>query len=244
MNRKPERIQKVLAAAGYGSRRACEAMAIEGRVSVNGEIVDELPVLVDPRVDDIRVDGYRIHREPMVYYLLHKPQGVLCTNNDPGDRRKTMDLLKGVKERVYPVGRLDKDSTGLVLMTNDGELAERLAHPRYGVEKTYSATVRGAISGEELEKIRKGVWLSEGKAQRVKIRVVYSDREGCQLEIRLREGRNRQVRQILSLLGQKVHRLKRVRIGPLSLRGLGPGQYRKLTSTEVADLRAAVISES
>src|SRR5262245_4187343 len=129
-----ERIQKVLAAAGFGSRRACEDLVRDGRVSINGEVQTELPILVDPVKDAIRVSGGRVRTARREYYILHKPKGVLCTNSDPDGRPRAVDLLHGVRTRVFPVGRLDEDSTGLLLMTNDGELAQRLTHPRYGVE--------------------------------------------------------------------------------------------------------------
>lgn len=241
---KSQRIQKVLAAAGYGSRRGCEEMVLEGRVQVNGRLVRTLPVLVDPSQDDIRVDGRRLKRERTVYYLLHKPKGVLCTNDDPAGRMRAVDLLRGVKERVYPVGRLDASSTGLLLMTNDGELAEHLTHPRYGIEKTYHATVAGRISLEEVEKLKKGVGAAEGGMRQARIQVLHRGRDESVLEIRLREGRNRQVRTMLAALGHKVQQLRRTRIGNLSLRGLAPGQFRPLDKKELSMLRKRVARDT
>ena len=238
-----ERIQKVLAGAGYGSRRVCEELVLEGRVSVNGRVVDTLPILVDPNTDDIRVDGQRLKREKRVYYLLHKPKGVLCTNADPSGRIRAVDLLRGVRQRVYPVGRLDMHSTGLLLMTNDGELAARLTHPRYGVEKTYRATVAGKISKEDVDKLRQGVWLSEGKTQSACVKIVRASLTKSLLEIRIREGRNRQIRRMLARLGHKVVSLKRTKIANISIRGLGVGNFRSLTSTEVADLHKVGVSQ-
>ncbi len=232
-----QRIQKILAAAGYGSRRACEELVLAGLVEVNGEVRDELPVLVDPRTDDIRIEGRRLKRERLAYFLLNKPKGVLCTNNDPDGRRVAGDLLVGVRERVYPVGRLDADSTGLLLMTNDGEMANRLTHPRYGVEKTYVASIRGRLNSENSEKLRKGIWLSEGKATTAAIRILHNGRERSTLEIRLREGRNRQIRRMLARLGHKIISLRRTRIGPLNVKGLGAGRFRPLTPAEIGILK-------
>ncbi len=230
---KRERIQKVLAAAGYGSRRACEDLVREGRVQLNGTVVDALPVLVDPQVDRLHVDHRPCRSAKRVYFLLHKPKGVVCTNRDPAGRVRAADLLRGVREQVYPVGRLDMNSTGLLLMTNDGALAERLTHPRYGIEKTYAATVAGRVGTEELQRLRQGIYLSEGKTKPAGITVVHRGRDQTQLEIKLREGRNRQIRRMLARLGHRVLNLKRTHIGRLSVRGLGPGNFRPLHSTEI-----------
>ncbi len=240
MGSRAERIQKVLAAAGYGSRRVCEEMVRAGRVEVNGKVVQKLPVVVDAAVDNIRVDGRRFKKAKLVYYLLHKPKGVLCTNKDPAGRVRAVDLLRGVKERVYPVGRLDASSTGLLLMTNDGELAERLTHPRYGIEKTYQATIAGRIGVSSIEKLKKGVWLAEAKTRPAKVKVLHRGHTQSGLEIKLREGRNRHVRRVLARLGHKVVKLKRTRIGTLSVRGLGLGCFRPLSPKEVTMLRKLV----
>jgi 23S rRNA pseudouridine2605 synthase len=232
-----ERLQKVLAAAGVGSRRECEEIILDARVSVNGQTVSALPVLVDPEHDAIVVDGRRLRTERKVYYLLHKPKGVHCTNYDPAGRVRACDLLRGVSERVFPVGRLDADSTGLLLMTNDGELAQRLAHPRYSVPKTYRAHVSGHITGEEIDRLKKGIWLAEGKAQISAGRIIHTGRNGSVVEITLREGKNREIRRVLARLGHNVRRLMRIKIGPLSLRGLPPGGYRPLKPGELALLR-------
>ncbi len=244
MEKGTERIQKVLAAAGYGSRRACEDLVREGHVQVNGTYVRKLPVLVDPEADDIRIDGRRLKKAKLVYYLLHKPKGVLCTNSDPAGRMRAIDLLRGVRQRVYPVGRLDASSTGLLLMTNDGELADLLTHPRYGIEKTYQATVAGRISTAAIEKFKKGVWLAEAKTQPGRVKVLRRGREDSILEIKIREGRNRHIRRVLARLGHKVLRLKRTRIGRLGMRGLGLGSFRLLTSQEVQALRKLVASKA
>ncbi len=239
-----ERLQKVLAAAGLGSRRACEELILDDRVRVNGKRVSQLPVLVDPKTDKIQVDGRVIRAEAQVYYLLNKPKGVLCTQRNESGRKRAADLLTGIGERVYPVGRLDADSQGLVIMTNDGELAAGLTHPRYGVPKTYRARVGGRLTPDELDALRKGIWLSEGKTQPARVHVVYRSRTHSVLEITLREGRNRQVRRMLARLGHPVRELTRIRIGRLDLRGLGVGRFRALRPAEVTHLRNLVAESS
>jgi len=205
-------------------------------VSVNGRRVRALPVMVDPKEDRILVDRKPIRPERLVYYILNKPPGYYCTNNDPAGRKRAIDLMKGVRERVFPVGRLDASSLGLLLMTNDGELAARLTHPRYGVPKTYRAEVIGRPTQGDLERLRKGVWLSEGKTGPAEVSIIHKGRDKTILEITLREGRNREVRRMLAKLGHKVRRLSRIRVGRLSTRKLGLGEYRPLTKTEVAYL--------
>ncbi len=232
-----ERLQKVLAAAGIAARRECEQIILDGRVRVNGRPVLTLPVLVDPERDEILVDDEPLRPPHKVYYLLHKPKGVHCTNFDPDGRPRAVDLLGGVRQRVFPVGRLDADSTGLLLMTNDGELAERLTHPRYGVAKTYRVHVNGDVTAEDIARLRKGVWLAEGKTHVPGARIIHRGRERSVIEITLREGRNREVRRILARLGHNARKLLRIRIGPLSLRGLGPGEWRPLTKAELQALR-------
>lgn len=235
-----ERLQKILAAAGLGSRRACEAIILAGRVKVNGQAVDELPVLVDPQRDKVQVDGRRIALTTIkkVYYLLNKPRGVVCTNSDPAGRPKAIDLLKTVKERVFCVGRLDADSEGLLLLTSDGELAQRLTHPRHGVAKTYQATVAGRVEGKTLETLQKGFWVAGGRTRASTVKLVYRSRDRSVLNITLREGRNRQVRRMLASLGHRVRRLKRIALGRMTIHGLSVGRYRRLTAAEVAYLRS------
>lgn len=231
-----ERIQKVLAAAGFGSRRSCEALVSAGRVRVNGRRACDLPLLVDPERDRISVDGKLIRSARRVYFLLHKPRGVYCTQSDPDGRKRAIDLMVGVRERVFPVGRLDADSAGLLIMTNDGELTQKLTHPRFMTPKTYRAEVQGCPTTEALDKLRRGVWLSEGRTAPAEITVVHKDRRKAVLEITLREGRNREIRRILAKLGHKVRRLTRIRMGRLSIRKLPVGAYRPLTKTEVQAL--------
>ena len=236
-NRTMERLQKVMAEAGIGSRRHCEEIIRQGLVKVNGSVVEKLPVLVDPQRDKIIVDGRRLKFEPKVYYLLHKPKKVVCTNYDPQGRTRAIDLLSNVKQRIYPVGRLDTDSKGLLIMTNDGELAQKLTHPRFGVSKTYVAEIAGSITGAEIEKLKKGMYLPQGKASVENVKIMRRGPKRSMLEITLREGRNRQVRRMLARLGHPVRQLTRVRNGRLTLRGLGPGKYRPLKPAEVNALR-------
>src|SRR5271170_22093 len=196
------RLQKFMADCGIASRRKCEDLITQGQVRVNGEVRTALPVLIDPDKDQVTVGDQvlePIALEKPVYYLLHKPKGVLVTKHDPSRRRTGHDLIGGVTQRIFPVGRLEMDARGLVLMTNDGELANRLAHPRYGVEKTYVVTVEGNLSPGALERIKKGIWLGPthkgGRAEKthgLKARVVARERGNTILEIKINEGKNRE----------------------------------------------------
>ena len=228
-----ERLQKVLAGAGLGSRRACEEFILQGRVTVNGKVVRELGVKVKPTTDKVAVDGEPIREERTVYYAVYKPKGYVSTNNDPSGRPRVVDLLPEVPERVYTVGRLDEMSTGLILLTNDGELANRLAHPKFGVEKRYRALVAGEPTRETLDKIVEGVWLAEGKARAKSARVVGHKGESTIVEMVLAEGKNREVRRMFAKLGHKVMSLNRVSVGPVTIKGLRPGESRRLTSREI-----------
>lgn len=232
-----ERIQKILAAAGFGARRACESLVVDGRVSVNGKVVRRLPVLVDPQRDRIVVDGKPVRPQRLVYFLLNKPRHVFCTHNDPSGRTRAVDLLVGVRERVFPVGRLDADSSGLLLLTNDGELAQKLTHPSYSTPKTYRVEIEGCPPAEELDRLRRGVWLSEGKTAPASILITHRERAGLVLEITLREAQNREIRRMLAKIGHKVRRLTRIRMGKLSIRKLSVGAFRPLTRQEVEYLR-------
>jgi 23S rRNA pseudouridine2605 synthase len=233
------RIQKHLAEMGIASRRAAEEMIAEGRVSVNGSPVRKLPCFVDPRTDDIFVDGQRIRkrRSKLVYYLLNKPKSVVCTASDPQERTRAVDLLGPIGQRVYCVGRLDADSTGLILLTNDGPLTQHLTHPSGEVSKTYTVTVDGRVEADSLEKIKRGVYLDGRRTRRAQLKVLQRNPTGTLLEITLREGRNREIRRILLRLGHKVRRLKRVAIGPITDHGLKVGHFRELTPREVQTLR-------
>lgn len=243
-----QRIQKVLASHGVDSRRKVEQMVLAGRISVNDEVVRELPVMVDPDKDKIEVDGEPIKfesdkAEEKVYVLLNKPKGIYCTNVAQGVQKRAIDCLPpDFPHRVFPVGRLDADSRGLLLLTNDGDLTNRLTHPRYGISKTYLAEVEGYVKQETIDELNKGVWLAEkqgGSGSRTlpsHVKILNRGRERSTLEIQLREGRNRQVRRMLASLDHKVRRLTRVRMGKLTLQGVGPGHWRFLTPAEVRDL--------
>lgn len=231
------RLQKFLSDAGVASRRHAEELIREGRVLVNNRLIDTLPAFVDPAQDKVIANGVPVRPQRREYFLVHKPKGVVCTNRDPGGRPRAIDLLPALGVRLFPVGRLDADSTGLLMMTNDGELAEQISHPRHGVPKTYRAEVRGKVPGDLPAQLKKGVYLSDGKARVTEVEVVHASRQRSVLMITLREGRNRQVRRMLARLKFPVRTLKRVQIGPLSLRGLPVGAARRLTPKELATLR-------
>jgi 23S rRNA pseudouridine2605 synthase len=234
---KQERLQKVLAHAGLGSRRACEELILQGRVSINGEVVRQLGTRVDATRARITVDGEPIKLESMVYYAVNKPTGYVSTDFDPSGRPRVVDLLPEIPERVYTVGRLDEDSTGLLILTNDGELANRLAHPRYGVEKLYRALVAGLPSRETMVKLTEGIWLSDGKVRAKRARIAGRQGQATTLELVLAEGKKREIRRMLSKLGHKVMSLNRIAVGPISLKGLASGECRPLTRHEVELLR-------
>jgi len=235
-----ERLQKFLSDAGVTSRRRAEDLIRAGRVLVNDRVVDELPAFVDPEQDRVIVDGARVHVQRHQYFLMHKPTGVVCTQRDPAGRRRAVDLLPELSVRLFPVGRLDADSSGLLLLTNDGELAQRVTHPRYGLPKIYRVEVRGLVEADLPARMRKGVFLSIGKVRADDVEVVHAARDRSVLQMTLREGRNRQVRRMLASFGHPVKKLKRVQIGPLSLKGLPLGACRRLSEAEVQRLRRAV----
>jgi len=235
-----QRLQKFLSDTGVASRRRAEELILEGRVLVNDAVVDTLPVFVDPEQDRVIVDGTPVRRQRLDYFMVHKPKGVVCTNRDPAGRVRAVDLLPDLPARLFPVGRLDEESTGLLLMTNDGELAQRITHPRYGVPKTYYAEVRGRVPDDLAATMKGGVFLAEGRARASGVEIEHRSSNRSSLLITLREGRNRQVRRMLAKLGHPVRKLKRVQIGPLTLRGLPVGSSRRLTPQELAALRAAV----
>jgi len=231
-----QRLQKVLAAAGIDSRRKCEELILSGEVRVNRKVVDELPAFVDPDKDIITVYGKKIRAAQKVYFLLNKPKGVICTNSDPRGRKKAIDLVH-TSERIFCVGRLDADTTGLIILTNDSELTNRLTHPRYGIAKTYVVRINGEISGEQVEKLKKGVWLAEGKTGRASVKILKRRHNESSIEITIRQGLNRQVRRMLANVGLPVKSLTRTSFGKLTVRGLGVGKFRTLTRAEVAHLK-------
>ncbi len=232
----PQRLQKVLAAAGLGSRRQCEELITAGRVEVDRRVVTELGARVDPGRQEIRVDGQMLPRPKLHYYAVHKPPGVLSTNRDPAGRRRVIDLLPGGHVRLFTIGRLDLNSEGLILVTNDGELANRLTHPRYGVRKTYRVQVVGRPDHDVLLKLRRGVHLDEGVARVEDVHILSHHKGSAVLELVLREGQNREIRRVLARLGHKVLRLIRTAVGPIRLGNLPPGASRPLSREEVAAL--------
>jgi pseudouridine synthase len=230
-----QRLQKVLAAAGVDSRRKCEELILEGVVRVNRKVVDSLPVFVDPQEDIITVHGRKIRAANKIYFLLNKPKGVICTNSDPQGRKKAIDIIN-CKERIFCVGRLDIDTTGLIILTNDNELTNRLTHPRYELSKTYVAQVKGNIEPAQIAKLKKGMWFAEGKTSGAAVKILKRSNRETALQITIRQGRNRQVRRMLARMDLSVKSLKRTKIGRLTSRGLGTGKFRPLTKVEVAYL--------
>jgi 23S rRNA pseudouridine2605 synthase len=231
-----QRLQKVLAAAGVDSRRKCEELILNGVVRVNRKVVDKLPAFVDPAKDIITVDGRKIQAAQKVYYLLNKPGGVVCTNSDPQGRKKAIDIIP-FAGRIFCVGRLDIDTTGIIILTNDSELANRLTHPRYGLAKTYVVRVKGRIAGEATEKLKRGIWLAEGKTGRSSVKILKRNYKESLIQITIRQGLNRQIRRMLARVGLPVKSLNRTCIGKLNTRGLGVGKFRTLTKAEIAYLK-------
>ncbi len=238
-----ERLQRSLARAGFGSRRACEGLIVEGRVTVDGSVAT-LGDKVDPSTSTVLVDGLEVNLDPNVrYYALHKPPGVVTTMRDPQGRPDMRGYLPSEGPRVFPVGRLDRDSEGLLLLTNDGDLANRLMHPRHEVEKEYLAEVEGEPTARQLSRLRAGVELEDGPATARSVRVVAASRGRGAVRVVMTEGRKREVRRMLGAVGLPVTRLVRLRVGPIRLEGLAPGELRRLDRHEVQALAAAAASE-
>lgn len=231
-----QRLQKILAAAGVDSRRKCEELILEHAVTVNGEIICELPAFADVEKDDIRVNGQRIKQPEKVYFLLNKPKGVICTSSDPQRRPKAIDMID-CPERIVCVGRLDVDTVGAIILTNDNEMVNRLTHPKYELSKTYNVIVRGKMDGDVLEKLKKGVWLSEGKTGAAAVKVVRRSALETTVQISIRKGLNRQIRRTFAQLGYKVKALKRVQIGDIVLKGIAVGNYKRLSKAQIAYLK-------
>jgi 23S rRNA pseudouridine2605 synthase len=236
-----ERLQKVLARAGFGSRRRCEDLIREGAVQIDGRTVTELGTKVDPAAQKIRCQGRTVHTPRMLYFLLHKPKGAISTMQDERGRGTVMEFFREVRERIFPVGRLDRESEGMLIFTNDGAFANFLTHPRYRVPRTYHAVLRGKLDEAVRAKIEAGVWLSEGKTGPASVRVKKLLTDETVLEITIREGLNREIRRIFAKFGLKVRKLKRIQIGSVSLGGLPAGTYRALTEEEVRDLRGLAL---
>lgn len=233
-----ERLHKFLARAGVASRRSCEELIREGRVRVDGVVVREMGVKVDPEVAEIRLDDERVKPPPMVYYVAHKPRGVVSAVQDPEGRSTVVELLpKKARDKVFVVGRLDRESSGLIFMTNDGEVAQILTHPRYQVVKRYLLRAKEAPSPEQIEKLRRGIWLAEGKVPPIEMRLIEKDAHGAILEVDFAESTHRALRRALGKAGIQVRRLLRVAMGPLSLGSLASGECRALTPQELEAVR-------
>ena len=230
-----QRLQKILASAGIDSRRKCEELILQGVVRVNGRVVDTLPVFADAEEDTITVNGRQVRSVRKVYFLLNKPKGVICTNFDPQGRTKAIDLIPA-SERIFCVGRLDIDTAGLIILTNDSELANRLTHPRYELPKTYIAVIKGPIDSVAAEKLKKGVWFAEGKTSSESVRILRSGVKESLIEIIIRQGLSRQVSRMLAKVGLSLKSIKRTQLGKLDDKGVGIGKFRTLTKSEIAYL--------
>ena len=247
------RLQKVKASGGIASRRKCEDMIKAGEVKVNGILIDFLPAWIDPKRDRITISDRKLnlHAED-IYVMYYKPRGIVCTMSDPQGRPCIGDIVSHSSgTRIFPIGRLDMDSQGLLLLTNDNALANELTHPKHNVSKTYEVSVRGKVEDETVTKLQKGIFLSDAhtkhdsrkKGQRATIKhleIVRHDRDKTLLRITLSEGRNRQIRRMLAIVGHPVKRLKRTHVGPVALKGLRPGQWRDLTAQQFNALEQAV----
>ena len=235
------RLQKLIAGSGLASRRKAEGLIAAGRVMVNGKIVTELGTRVNPERDHVKVDGKHLSAaQPFVYLILNKPRNVVSTLDDPGGRTTVKDYLRGVSVRVFPVGRLDFDSEGLMLLTNNGDLAQALLHPRYHVPKTYLIKVKGVLTDEDIAQLEQGVRLEDGMTSPAQVKKVRKVEANSWLEITIREGRKHQVKRMLESVGHPVIKLMRIRMGPLSLGHLEPGEFRFLTDREANALRQLV----
>lgn len=234
-----ERIQKIIAASGYCSRRKAEQLVLEGRVKVDGKTVTELGFPVNEK-NEIEIDNLKIEREDKVYYLLNKPRGVVTTTKDDKNRKTVIDLIDTTK-RIYPVGRLDYDTTGALLLTNDGEFSNLMMHPKNRIEKVYTAKLDGIIKGEAIQKLKSGVSIDKNvvvKASRVKLRKVDNNSKNSFVEITIHDGKNHQVKKMFEAVGIRVDKLKRDRIAFLDVTNLNSGEYRELTKKEVHQLYA------
>ncbi len=230
------RLQRFLAATGLGSRRKCEEYIVAGRVSIDGQVVRDLGTRVDPQRQEVRVDTEVVRRDPLSYFLLNKPHGYLCTSSDPAGRPRAIDLVPSGK-RLFTVGRLDEGSEGLLLLTNDGELAHRLAHPRFQVPRTYALQVAGRPTPETFAALKEGLYFHEGRFHVRWVKRVGTKGNSTFLEVGLNHGQNREIRRLFARVGHKVMRLRRVAFGPLALGRLATGKFRPLTSTELAAVR-------
>ncbi len=232
-----ERLQKVMAHAGVASRRKSEDLIEAGRVKVNGKVVDQPGFKVDPEQDIIEVDNQEIAREKKVYILLHKPEGVICTADDPRGRKTVLDLVGDIPQRIYPAGRLDYDSSGLVLLTNDGKLTYLLTHPSHQIDKTYLVEVVGSVADEKIASLARGIYLEDGLTAPAEVKVMVKESNKTIFLLTIHEGRNRQVRRMCRRIGHQVKSLQRVAISFLKLGNLAAGEYRHLSDDEVKRLK-------
>lgn len=233
-----ERLQKILARAGIASRRKCEDLIVQGRVTVDGEVIKELGCRANPDKQDIRCDGAALKIEKPVYLLLYKPPGFVCSAKPERGAPSVLTLIPDFAQRLYPVGRLDKDSEGLLILTNDGSLAQYLTHPKHNVSKTYRVTVSGYITRQQAKELSQPEWTADGRMQLDEAKVTLRSRRRSEIEVALKEGRNREIRRILAAKGIKVRRLIRTAIGPVTAGGLKPGRYRRLRPGELNALRS------
>ncbi len=232
------RLQKYLADCGVASRRKCEEIILSGRVEVDGKVVEELGTKVDPKVNKVTVNGRLIkNTQDFRYILLHKPEGFITTAKDQFDRPSVIDIVGDVEERIYPVGRLDYDTSGLLLLTNDGDLTFKLTHPKHNVEKTYIARVAGIPDADAIESLKSGVYIDGYKTARAKVDIVKTLEGSSSVKISIKEGKNRQVRKMFSAVGHEVLALKRIATGNLFLGELKRGEFRDLTDEEVKYLK-------
>lgn len=235
----PMRLQKFLASCGLGSRRACEEFITDGRVTVNGEVAT-LGATVDTKTQQVHLDGTHLRPEARRYYLLNKPRGVICTNNDPAGRPRVIDLFPEDAPRLFPVGRLDEDSEGLLIVTNDGDFAHLLAHPRHRIYRTYVVQVAGDPPRETLDQLKKGFFFAEGKFKVHDVKPIRKQGQSTFLEIQLTEGQNREIRRLMARIGHKVMTLQRVAFGPIQLGRVKVGKHRVLRDEEIKNLEAIV----
>lgn len=236
-----QRLHKLLAERGLASRRAAEAMIAGGRVAVNGAVVREMGIKVDAARDHITIDNQPLPAMPRLrYILLHKPVGYICSAQNEREKKSVLSLIEGVDERLYPVGRLDYDTSGLLLLSNDGALTQTLLHPARRVEKTYEAAVAGPVSAADLDKMRQGLILADGPCSPARVLLKRRGQGGSLLEITIHEGRKRQVRRMCEAIGHPALRLRRLRFGSLGLGGLKPGQWRELSPREVRELKQGI----
>lgn len=235
-----QRLQKIISQAGVTSRRKAEELILQGRVEVNGRVVRTLGAKADPKKDHVKVDGRLLQSgQPKLYLMLNKPRGYVTTLKDPEGRPTVMELLKGVRQRVYPIGRLDYDAEGLLLFTNDGEIAEHLMHPRYEIPRTYLVKVKGVLGDPEIRQLEAGVLLADGMTAPCRINKVRKTKENSWIELTMREGRNRQIKRMMEHTGHLVLKLKRILYAGLELAGLETGEFRYLTEREIQRIKKA-----